>query len=196
MTFIFIKYIRNEKGRGKNKMVNNIADNFKPNETINKSQFSNLVETHQLSMYRLAKSILLNEYDAEDAVGSAIYKAYVSRNTLKDLNCFKAWILKIVSNESYSIIRKNKKLIYMEEVIEPTQISKDYESSYEVWDSVQKLEEKYRAIIVLFYYDDFSIKNIGEILDIPQSTVKVRLFRARQKLKIELLTQGGFTYEQ
>ncbi|MEL7648695.1 MAG: sigma-70 family RNA polymerase sigma factor [Sedimentibacter sp.] len=177
-------------------MANNIADNFKPNETINKNQFSNLVETHQLSMYRLAKSILLNEYDAEDAVGSAIYKAYVSRNTIKDLNCFKAWILKIVSNESYSIIRKNKKLIYMEQVIEPAQISKDYESSYEVWDSVQKLEEKYRAIIVLFYYDDFSIKNISEILDIPQSTVKVRLFRARQKLKIELLTQGGLTNEQ
>jgi len=196
MTFIFIQYIRNEKGRGKYKMAINIPDNLKPNETINKSQFSNLIETHQLSMYRLAKSILLNEYDAEDAVGSAIYKAYVSRNTIKDLNCFKAWILKIVSNESYSIIRKNKKLIYMEQVIEPTQISKDYESSYEVWDSVQKLEEKYRAIIVLFYYDDFSIKNISEILDIPQSTVKVRLFRARQKLKIELLTQGGLTNEQ
>jgi len=196
MTSIFIQYIRNEKSRGKNKMVNNITGNFKPNETINKSQFSNLVETHQLSMYRLAKSILLNEYDAEDAVGSAIYKAYVGRNTLKDLNCFKTWILKIVSNESYSIIRKNKKLIYMEQVIEPTQISKDYESSYEVWDSVQKLEEKYRAIIVLFYYDDFSIKNISEILDIPQSTVKVRLFRARQKLKIELLTQGGLANEQ
>lgn len=177
-------------------MVNNIPDNLKSNEVINKSQFSNLIETHQLSMYRLAKSILLDEYDAEDAVGSAICKAYASRNTIKDLNSFKAWILKIVSNESYSIIRRKKKLIYVEQVIEPTQISNDYEPSYEVWDAVQKLEKKYRAIIVLFYYDDFSIKSISDILDIPQGTVKVRLFRARQKLKIELLTQGGLINEQ
>jgi len=183
------------KVEGKNQMSNKTDNKINYYETIDKNKFLNLIETHQLSMYRLAKSILLNEHDAEDAVGSAICKAYVSRNTIRDLNCFKSWILKIVSNESYSILRKKKKIIYMEQVIEQNQTQDDYESPYEVWDAVQKLDEKYRAIIVLYYYDDFSIKNISEILNIPQNTVKVRLFRARQKLKVELLTQGGLINE-
>ena len=79
-------------------------------QQINKTQFSKLVETHQLSMYRLAKSLLNNEDDAEDAVSSAILKAYDGRNTIRDVKNFKSWILKIVSNEAYSIFRKKKRL--------------------------------------------------------------------------------------
>lgn len=52
-------------------------------EQINKAQFSELVETHQLSMFRLAKSLLNNEDDAEDAVSSAILKAYDGRMVLE-----------------------------------------------------------------------------------------------------------------
>lgn len=163
---------------------------------INKSQFSELIELHQLSMYRLAKSILLNEHDVEDAVGSALLKAYDSRNTIRDINCFKSWMLKIVSNEAYSILRKKKNIIYVDKIGEGQQISNENESHYEVWESIQKLEEDYRAIIVLHYYEDLSVKSISKILDIKQSTVKVRLFRARQKLKADLIKQGGLVNEQ
>lgn len=164
-------------------------------EKIDKTQFSNLIEIHQLSMYRLAKSILLNEHDSEDAVGSAIYKAYVSRNTIRDVNSFKSWILKIVSNESYSILRNKKKVICMEQVVEKTQDIGDYESSYEIWDSIQRLGRNYRAVIILYYYEDFSIKSISETLNINQSTAKVRLFRGRQQLKADLLNKGGLINE-
>jgi len=167
-------------------------------QQINKTQFSKLVETHQLSMYRLAKSLLNNEDDAEDAVSSAILKAYDGRNTIREVKSFKNWILKIVSNEAYSILRKKKKIIYMDdmnEVIEETQSTNEPEINYDVWDAVQMLDEKFRAIVVLHYYDDLSIKSISEILDLNQNTVKVRLFRARQQLKSDLMEQEGLENE-
>jgi RNA polymerase sigma-70 factor (ECF subfamily) len=164
-------------------------------EMINKYQFSELVELHQFSMYRLVKSILINEHDVEDAISSALLKAYESRNTIRDINCFKSWILKIVSNESYTILRKKKNIIYVDEIKENQYISDEHESPYEVWESIQRLEEKFRAIIVLFYYEDLSVKSISNILNVNQNTVKVRLFRARQKLKVELAKQGGLRSE-
>ena len=167
-------------------------------EQINKAQFSELVETHQLSMFRLAKSLLNNEDDAEDAVSSAILKAYDGRNTIRDVKNFKSWILKIVSNEAYSIFRKKKKIVYMDnmsEVVEETQHTNEPEINYDVWDAVQRLDEKFRAIVVLHYYDDLSIKVISEILDLNQNTVKVRLYRARQQLKSDLMEQEGLNNE-
>lgn len=159
--------------------------------TISKEEFCRLVKEYQTSMHRLARSILLNEHDAEDAVCSAVYKAYVSRNTIRNIDGFKSWILKIVSNESYSICRKNKNIVYVDKIENPEIFQEDNDIKYAVFDAVEKLDEKYRAIVVLFYYDDFSIKHISEILNISQNTVKSRLLRARQKLKTELMNQGG-----
>ncbi|NYB72740.1 sigma-70 family RNA polymerase sigma factor [Sedimentibacter hydroxybenzoicus DSM 7310] len=169
--------------------------NDKEQQVISKEEFCRLIKEYQTSLYRLAKSILLNEHDTEDAVCSAIYKAYISRNTIRKINSFKSWILKIVSNEAYTILRNKKNVVYVDTVSESTSDTYESEVPYDVWDAVEKLDEKYRAIIVLFYYDDFSIKHISEILSIPQNTVKTRLLRARQKLKTELLNQEGYINE-
>lgn len=164
-------------------------------QAMSKEEFSGLIKEYQTSLYRLAKSILLNEHDAEDAVCSAIYKAYISRNTIRNIGSFKSWILKIVSNESCTIYRNKKRVVYVDTIAEDTPQIQEAETPYDVWDAIQKLDEKHRAIIVLFYYDDFSIKHISEILSIPQNTVKTRLLRARQKLKTELINQGGHINE-
>ncbi|MBQ9982354.1 MAG: sigma-70 family RNA polymerase sigma factor [Oscillospiraceae bacterium] len=145
-----------------------------------KEEFSRLVLKYKDSLFFTAKSILRNDTDAEDAVCNAIMKAFENLEQLKEENYFKSWITRIVINESYMICRKNKHTQSIEDVL--------YEPSYtdyhdETWEIVNSLEEEYRTVLILFYYNDIPIKDIADHLNIAVGTVKSRLNRGRQKVK-------------
>ncbi len=160
-------------------------------EIIDECEFIELVQKYQNNMYRLAKSIVRRECDAEDAVSNAVYQAFKSINTLQNKDSFKSWILKIVSNESLMLFRKNKKVILLKEPLSENIPAKDeMGTDYDVWNTVQLLQDKYRIIVILFYYEDFSVKQIGEFLNLNENTVKVRLHRARNLIKKELTKKG------
>ena len=89
--------------------------------------------------------------------------------------------MKIVVHESYRIARKRGRTDYLEDS-PGTEIPTE-DSHYELWDLVNTLDEEFRVVTILFYYEDLSLKEIGMILDIPVGTVKSRLTRARAKLK-------------
>lgn len=153
---------------------------------INEESFVQLVQLNKNSMYRVAKNILNNSYDIEDAVCSAIYKAYENRYSLKNENAFKNWILKITINEAYKIIKKNKNTVLDDDVRNKSdtwEIKTD-----EIWDTVKSLKNDYSIVTLLFYYEDLSVKEISKILNISQATIKTRLFRARKMLK-DIITE-------
>lgn len=87
----------------------------------------------------------------------------------------------LVVHESYRIARKRGRTDYLEDA--PGTDIPTEDSHYELWDLVNTLDEEFRVVTILFYYEDLSIKEIGMILDIPVGTVKSRLTRARAKLK-------------
>lgn len=145
-----------------------------------KEQFSQLVLKHKDSLFFTARSILRNDADAEDAVCNAIMKAYENFSQLREHDYFKSWITRIVINEAYTICRKNKNTQSMEEMLtEPSYT--DYHD--EMWEIVNSLDEEFRTVIILFYYNDIPVKEIAEHLKIAPGTVKSRLNRGRQKLK-------------
>ena len=145
-----------------------------------KEQFSQLVMKHKESLFFTAKSILRNDTDAEDAVCNGIMKAYENFSQLREISFFKTWITRIVINEAYTICRKNKNVQSMDEM--PSEPSyTDYHD--EMWEIVNSLEDEFRTVIILFYYNDVPIKEIAEHLNIATGTVKSRLNRGRQKLK-------------
>lgn len=154
--------------------------NFK---TLRKDAFAELIQENKTSLYRLSKSILKNEADVQDSISETIIKAYTNIHTLKLMDSFKPWIMKILVNECYNIIKKQKK-------VELTDDLTAFEGSYEdkTEDSlmlyVNQLEDEFKSVIILFYYDDISIKNISRILNISEGTVKSRLSRAKAKLKV------------
>lgn len=149
-----------------------------------KEQFSQLVMKHKDSLFFTAKSILRNDADAEDAVCSAIMKAFENFGQLREKEYFKSWITRIVINEAYAICRKNKNLQSMEEMVtEPSY--NDYHD--EMWEVVNSLDEEFRTVIIMFYYNDIPVKEIAEYLNIAPGTVKSRLNRGRQKLR-EMIT--------
>lgn len=148
---------------------------------IGKEAFCDYIEQYHRRMFRVARGILYHDEDAEDAVGESILKAYEKRNQLKNPDKFRPWIMKIVVHESYRIARKRGRTDYLEDS-PGTEIPTE-DSHYELWDLVNTLDEEFRVVTILFYYEDLSLKEIGMILDIPVGTVKSRLTRARAKLK-------------
>lgn len=148
---------------------------------MNKEEFTDLVLTYQRSMYRFALGILKNEQDAEDALSAAIMKAYEHQESLRDKDKFKSWIMSIIANEAKNMLSKNRRLQLVDDVSIFGEEVEDNQNS--IWDSVMELGEQHRQIIVLYYYDGFSTREIAGILKIREGTVKSRLSRARQSLK-------------
>ena len=157
-----------------------------------KEQFTQLIQENQYAMYRLAVSILKNEADAEDAVSEAILNAYSHFSGLRDGNRFKAWVMKITANQCYNMLKKQKRLEYHDQM-EAFAQTEEFRID-ELWQVVQSLNDEYRTVIVLFYYDDLPIEEIAGILSIPSGTVKSRLAWGRNKLR-QMLTEGGESYE-
>ena len=148
-----------------------------------KEWFCNKIEEYKYSLYRLSLSILKNEQDAQDAVSEAICSAYAKLDTLSDKETFKPWMMRILTNASYDIYRKRKNICSLEETKEiPEKLTLDISEKLTLRQAVDRLEYDYRAVVVLFYYDDMSIKDISNILGVSQGAVKTRLSRARAKL--------------
>ncbi|MBD5484347.1 MAG: sigma-70 family RNA polymerase sigma factor [Lachnospiraceae bacterium] len=143
--------------------------------------FERNIREYAPNMYRLALAMLHNRQDAEDAVSEAVLMAYEKRHTLRDRNRFKPWIMQIVANEARRIYGKNKRITPMEDMEAYMPSFKD--ENHELWDVVMQLETAHREVIMLYFYERFSIKEIGRILHVPEGTVKSRLFRAKKALK-------------
>lgn len=150
-------------------------------------KFCEGVQRYRDDLYMLAFAILKNETDAEDAVSNAILKAYEHRKQISIFHKFKPWMLAITKNEALKI---KKKWLYLpgDETVEA--LSKPVMAKYdELWDVLQQMKEEYRLVVVLFYYDELSLRDISDVLDIPVGTVKSRLSRGRTELRKML--EGG-----
>lgn len=149
---------------------------------LSKEDFSEMIIKNQVSMYRLAMSILKNTADAEDTVSESILKAYEHLASLKKRDSFRAWIMTIVANESKLTLRKRGRVNLCDEM--DFLKEQPQGGTSEVWDAVMALKEEHSKVVILYYYEGFSTKEVSRILHIPEGTVKSRLSRARNELRI------------
>lgn len=150
---------------------------------MDKEAFSAQVFHCQESMFRTARAILHSNEDAEDAVQEAIYSAFAHRNSLRDAEKFKAWILRILTNKCYEICRKRRNIVDLDAVREQSAPADDVEQRMTLWQAILRLNDDLRATVTLFYYDGLSIREISKILGISESAVKTRLSRGRAQLR-------------
>lgn len=150
--------------------------------------FNELIENNKLKMYKTAKAILNNEDDICDAIQETLISAYKNLNKLKENKFFSTWIIRILINKCYDIIAKNKKVGNVVDISEVQDVKTfdKYDSDSVVAKALNEIDEDLKVVTVLYYYDGFSVKEISEIIDIPEGTVKSRLSRAREKLYILL----------
>ena len=150
-----------------------------------KEFFIQKINENRLKMYKTAIAILKDEDDANDAIQEALYSAYKNYYSLREKSYFTTWIIKILINKCYNIINKNKKIAYIDDTI--IQNTASSEDNYEIENSLEwvlnQIDKDLREIVVLYYYDDFSVADIANVLEIPQGTVKSRLSRAREQIK-------------
>lgn len=152
---------------------------------MTKDAFIKEVRDAEAMLYHIAKSILKNDADCGDAVQETLLKAYEKLPTLKKEKFFRTWITRILINECKGIIRKRKIIIPYEEYMDSDRISE--ESHYDhLYMAIMELPEDLRILVTLYYIEGFSQKEISEVLEIPKGTIKSRLSRARDFMKVQL----------
>lgn len=149
--------------------------------TMDRETFCGLIREYTPALYRLAFGILHNREDAEDVVSESVLKAYEKLFTLRKTECFRAWMMQIVVNEAKRVYTKNKRYTLTENIEDYMPAFED--EYHELWDIVMELDIGYREVVILYFYEQFSIKEIAQILHIPEGTVKSRLSRAKKKIK-------------
>ncbi|NMW84469.1 RNA polymerase sigma factor [Peptoniphilus sp. AGMB00490] len=168
-------------------------ENFENLKNGDKYSFDLLYKEYNLILYRTALLLLGNKDDAEDVLQDTFLSIYKNINSLKDFNKLKPWIFSILKNFCYTKYKKRKREFPDEFVLDRADIGSvsngedEFLLNEEIEEALLKLKQREREVIVLFYYDDFSIEEIAKICKTFKGTVKSRLFRARNNLKKELI---------
>ncbi len=149
-----------------------------------KEAFSKLIQGIKSKLYKTGMAILKNNDDVCDALQETLINSYKNIKKLNNPKYFNTWIIRIMINNCYEIIRKNKRVSEINE-----KMQQNMDNYYEIYceksdmeNLLNKLDNELRLITVLYYYDDFSVKHIAKILNIPEGTVKSRLSRARKSI--------------
>ena len=152
-------------------------------------------------IYRLALAKTGNPHDAEDLMQEVFLKLVTYGKTFNDEEHRKAWLIRVTINSGKNLMRKASltKMPSTEEICEFVGIEDKSFSHIEnktvVFPVVMALDEKYRVVIHLFYYEDMPITEICKTTGLGQSTVKSRLHRARNILREKLKEVGFNEYE-
>ncbi len=131
----------------------------------------------------MAKTLLGNDADCADAIQESIVKAFTKLHTLRQDSYAKTWLIKILINECYALMRREKRLVSLEEYHETAKEPEDYSDLYE---AVRQLPTDIRICIILYYLEGYSVKETAKMLGITESAVKNRLARARNRMRREL----------
>lgn len=156
----------------------------------NVDEIGNLLMENMKSMYRVAFSILKTEEEISDAISNTTVIVFEKMHTLKNAEFFKTWLIRILINECNKIHRQNKKIIYLENYNQTDLVYNDKYDDFGVRQAIKKLDEDLKTMVILYYFEDFNIKEISEIQKLPEGTVKSRLSRARKKLESIFLDEN------
>lgn len=152
--------------------------------------YTEIVKRYESKLLRYALSFVRDQHTAEDIIQNAFIKAFINLKGFNTNKKFSSWIYRIVHNESINEIRRNKKLIALEDV--PAHLLKDNTNVEEAIDAkiqteavrshIQQLPLSYRSVVALFYLEEKSYEEISDILRIPIGTVGTRLNRGKKML--------------
>jgi len=173
-----------------------------------KGAFEELVKRHQNRVFAVARGILKRQEDVEDISQQVFVKAYFALKKFDQRSAFTTWLYKITVNECWDLLRKRKvrPLVYEADFSEEQ--GRQYQASEKRdsnepdltlrLDARQKVErllgfldERDRGMLVLKEVEGFAIEEIAELFDLNTNTVKVRLFRARQRILSQLRKAKG-----
>lgn len=161
---------------------------------MNDTAYDKLMEhiiNNQNNFYRIAYCYVYNKESALDIIQNAICKGLENYKSLKNDKAIKTWFYRILINECLQYLRKSKKEI----LCDPTDMKEEvyyeeaYEPKLEVYQMVCDLPEQMKTIVILHFYEQMTLKEISQTLDVNLNTVKTRLYAALKRLRNELENQ-------
>lgn len=152
---------------------------------MDRSGFTEAVERHQDMVYRVALHSLGNPQDADDAVQEAFLRLFRHEGTFDGEEHLRRWLVRVTVNYCRDVLKSpwRRWRSALNEDCVPILRQPEEQGLYE---AVMALPEKYRTVLDLFYYEDFSVKEIAGLLHVDPSVVTTRLSRAREKLRKRL----------
>ena len=155
---------------------------------MTETTFTAAAEQHLDMVYRIALNWFRNPADAEDAAQTAMLKLWQADTKFTDEEHLRRWLARVTLNACRDMARSpwRRHTVSLEELPEPAFSDEERRTIYR---AVMTLPGKYRVPLYLYYYEGYSVAEIGELLHLNVSTVQTRLARARGKLKLAL-TEG------
>lgn len=175
--------LRRQSGRG---------ESLNEAELIVAAQRSDLVamgelyRIHRLKAYQTALIILRDPNLADDIVQEAFIRAFRAIGRCDPARSFAPWLTTILVNLCRNALRRERRLVPMADLSQVAKSDPGYaavEAQTDAWQFLQQLPPHHREILMLRYFNEFSVSEIAEILGLPSGTVKSRLYAARQEMK-------------
>lgn len=151
-------------------------------------EFARRVAALTQTLFKVCYAQLPRACDREDAVQSALEKAWKNRTRLKDTRYLETWLIRITMNECHNIQRRQRRETPAEILDERSAPSGEDSALH---DALLELDEKLRMPLVLHYMEGYAVEEIARMLRMPQGSVKSRMRRGREKLRA-LLEKEAF----
>ncbi len=145
--------------------------------------FVALMDSQKSTMYKVARSYLHNDADAADAIGEAVLACFEKLDTLRQPQYFRTWLVRILIRKCQDILRERARSVPLEEIT-PAACAEPGHARVEFLALLDGLDEKYRTVLLLYYGEGFTVKEIAQAMDLKVETVKTRLKRARAGFKL------------
>ncbi|MDK0542095.1 sigma-70 family RNA polymerase sigma factor [Clostridium perfringens] len=157
----------------------------------NKESFGILKKNNKEYLYKMAFLYVKDEQDALEVIHETVYRAFLNIEKLKKAKFFNTWITRILINVSIDFLKKKGKNEMLDEstpiIKEKCEIST--EEKLDLYNAIDLLNDNYKTVIIMMYFNDMKIKDISKVMEIPENTVKTYLRRAKQALG-EILKEG------
>lgn len=162
---------------------------------MDKKIYTEIVERYADNVYKVALSYCKNQYDSEDVVQTVFLKLFQSNVEYESDEHVKRWLIRVTVNYCKDMMKSfwKKKRVELQEAAGCVGVDFSDNEKSDLYEAVMSLPQKYRIVTHLFYYEDYSIKEIANIIDARETTVQTRLMRARNKLK-EILKEGDYDW--
>lgn len=147
---------------------------------------TDFIYENQASMYRLAFAYTHCREAALDIVQDTVVQALTHASSLKAAEAVKAWVFRILVNESLAYLRRNKRFILVEDLPEDLVEDEDIGQKLDVYRAVGRLDPKLRTVVMLRFYEDMKLEEIARITGTNLNTVKSRLYTALSRLREDL----------
>ncbi|HWY11874.1 MAG TPA: RNA polymerase sigma factor [Bacteroidia bacterium] len=160
--------------------------------------FQELYNLYAKAMFNISVRILNNSDEAEEVLQDSFLKAFQKIESYDKNYSFGVWLKRIVINRSLDVLKK-RKLNFVP--IDEANYKEEYEEEESIYDveaikkCISELPDGYRTVLTLFLFEDFSHKEIGELLNISEGTSKSQYNRAKKKL-IELVKQKTVSHDR